>query len=109
MRRKDADTSSLRRVLVSMFLMSVILSAISSLASAQVRIVGAMSGTVTDESGGIIPGARVQLSDESTGIRRETVTNESGGFLFPDLNFGSYQLTITHTGFQTAIYRKVIV
>jgi len=37
-------------------------------AAAQVRITGAIAGTVTDTSGGVVPGARVQLVDEGTAI-----------------------------------------
>jgi hypothetical protein len=76
---------------------------------AQVRIVGAITGVVSDNSDLIVPGARVQLKDEGTGIEKETETNASGGFTFPDLNFGSYQVTVTLQGFHTAIYKNVIV
>jgi len=76
---------------------------------AQVRIVGAIAGTVTDNTDLIVPGARVQLKDELTGIDKETVTNDSGAFTFPDLNFGSYQITVTMQGFHTAIYKNVAV
>ena len=51
---------------------------ITSTAAAQVRISGGISGTVTDQSGGVVPGATVQLKDEGTGNPRETITNESG-------------------------------
>jgi hypothetical protein len=81
----------------------------SSSIHAQVRIVGAITGTVSDGSDLVIPGARVQLRDEGTGIEKETITNESGGFSFPDLNFGSYQVTITLQGFNTAVYKNVAV
>ncbi len=76
---------------------------------AQVRIVGAITGVVTDNADLIVPGARVQLKDEGTGIEKETETNTSGAFAFPDLNFGSYQVTVTLQGFHTAVYKGVIV
>jgi hypothetical protein len=76
---------------------------------AQVRITGAISGTVTDQTDAIIPGATVQLKDEGTGMTRDTVTNESGFFQFPDLNHGTYSVTVTLQGFQKAVFSKVVV
>ena len=56
---------------------------ITSTAAAQVRISGGISGTVSDQTGGVVPGATVQLKDEGTGNPRETITNEQGYFAFP--------------------------
>lgn len=78
-------------------------------ADAQVRITGAITGTVTDSSGLVVPGASALLKDERTGIGKQTVTNQSGSFTFPDLNFGSYEVTVTLQGFRTAVVRNVIV
>ena len=50
---------------------------ITSTAAAQVRISGGISGTVSDQSGGVVPGATVQLKDEGTGNPRETITNDA--------------------------------
>jgi hypothetical protein len=77
--------------------------------AAQVRITGAIAGTVIDTSGGVVPGARVQLVDEGTAIAKETTSRESGSFLFPDLSFGSYRVTVALDGFQTAVFSNVIV
>jgi Carboxypeptidase regulatory-like domain len=77
--------------------------------TAQVRITGAISGTVTDTSDAIVPGATVVLKDEGTGATRDTVTNDSGLFTFPDLNHGSYQITVKLSGFQSAAISKVVV
>src|SRR5262249_3820863 len=78
-------------------------------AVAQIRIAGAIAGTVTDSAGLVVPGASVRLVDEGTGIAKSAVTNEAGGFLFPDLSFGAYSVTVTLQGFQTAAYQDVQV
>ena len=78
-------------------------------ASAQVRITGAITGLVTDPSNAVVPGATVQLTDEGTGITQETVTNTAGAFQFPNLSSGTYTVTVTLSGFQTAAYKKVAV
>jgi len=78
-------------------------------AHAQIRIAGAVAGTVTDSSDAVVPGASVQLVDEGTGISKEMVTNDAGGFVFPDLSFGSYRVTVALQGFHTAVYEHVKV
>src|SRR5690348_17707760 len=72
------------------------------LADAQVRVVGAVSGTVKDASGALVPGAKVVLKDEGTGIAKEAASNGSGQFLFPDLSFGL-------AGFQTVVVDHIQV
>jgi hypothetical protein len=55
---------------------------------------GSLVGNVTDPSGLAVPGARVRATHTGTGLVRESPTNERGGFLFPDLQPGSYDVTI---------------
>ena len=78
-------------------------------AQAQVSITGSIAGTVMDTSDAVLPGAAVNLRDESTGIEKSTVTNTTGAFAFRDLNLGSYQITVNLSGFRSALYNKVIV
>lgn len=61
---------------------------------------GAISGTVSDSSGAIIPGARVIVANTSTGIRRNLETNEAGLFSAPSLPpGGGYQVSAVKEGF----------
>src|SRR4051812_28964583 len=78
-------------------------------AHAQVRITGAITGTVSDNSGAVVPGATVQLVDEGTRQTKDTVTNGQGVFQFPDLNSGRYTVTVTLQGFQTSKFDHVVV
>ena len=50
-----------------------------------------LNGAVTDASGAVIQGARVSVINRETGMRRATVTNESGLYEFPLLQPGSLQ------------------
>jgi len=93
----------------ALLLIALALLASAPRANAQIRISGAFAGTVTDTSDAVVPGATVQLMDELTGIVKDTVTNDSGGFVFPDLSFGSYRVTVTLEGFRTAVYENVRV
>lgn len=63
-------------------------------AFAQLRIVGAISGTVEDPTGAVVPNAKVILKDTKTGLTKETVSSPHGTFLFPDLASGVYEITV---------------
>jgi len=73
----------------------------ASLASAQVAT-GSMSGTVTDPNGASVPGARVVLTQNSTGLKTETLSSEAGLYVFPRLAVGGYEVAVEKTGFKKA-------
>ena len=61
----------------------------------------AIEGNVTDSTGAIVPGAKVVLTNEATGVSSEGVSNASGSFRFAALGTGSYKVTVSLTGFAT--------
>ena len=69
--------------------------------SAQATGSGTVSGTVADQSGAVIPGARVTLISVDRGVERTVSTNEAGLYLFPDLTPGSYSIRVQSDGFDT--------
>ena len=68
-----------------------------------------LSGTVTDTSGAIIPGASVVVKNIATSTQFDAVTNESGYFSVPALDPGTYTVTVTLMGFKTAVLNDVRV
>ena len=62
-----------------------------------------MAGTVTDPSGGVIPGASVVLRNAGTGASQETTTNAQGFYRFPLLSPGSYTVTANAPSFAETI------
>ena len=62
---------------------------------------GAIEGTVTDESGGVLPGVNVTIRNMGTGIVRETQTDAKGVYRAPLLPVGTYEVTAALTGFAT--------
>ena len=62
---------------------------------------GEIEGTVSDESGGVLPGVAVTIKNQETGLTRETTTDGAGRFRAPLLPVGSYELTATLQGFAT--------
>ncbi|MBL8230980.1 MAG: carboxypeptidase regulatory-like domain-containing protein, partial [Bryobacterales bacterium] len=62
---------------------------------------GKIQGNVRDATSAMIPNATVALTHTSTGRRSETVTNETGFFVFPSVAIGSYKITVQSSGMQS--------
>jgi hypothetical protein len=58
-----------------------------------------VTGTVTDPSGAVLPGAKVSVTNEGEGTVRAVTTGSSGVFTVPNLTVGAYRLQVTATGF----------
>ena len=69
---------------------------------------GGVRGAVKD-SGGVIPGVEVVLTNENTGVSRSATTNERGEYNFPNLAPGSYTLKATLQGYKTYEQRELRV
>src|SRR5688572_22822100 len=77
-------------------------------ANAQTQITtGTIQGTVEDANGAILPGANVEIKNLDTNLVRNLVTDESGRFVFLALPPGPYSITISKTGFATAVAERV--
>src|SRR5215213_4455213 len=61
-----------------------------------------LHGTVSDSGGGVLPGVTVKLRSPATGLARDVVTNETGGYVFNFLPAGDYELVAELTGFKSA-------
>jgi hypothetical protein len=62
---------------------------------------GTITGTITDSSGAVIPGAAVHARNTGTGAEYETVATSTGNYTLPSLPAGTYDLTVTANGFST--------
>ena len=72
-------------------------------------LTGQISGTVTDATGGVLPGVTVTIRNVGTGLTRETVTGRDGAFVFPDLLAGTFDLTVTLQGFKTYEQKGIVL
>jgi hypothetical protein len=63
---------------------------------------GTLSGTVTDQTGAVIPGVQVELISQERGMVRILVTNGEGAFVAPFLPPDSYSVRVTQPGFTTS-------
>ena len=60
---------------------------------------GSVRGTVTDPSGAVIPGATVHLTNHVSGLDQTVSTDETGQFVFANVPFNPYKISITANGF----------
>src|SRR5437868_3344379 len=99
---------SVFRIRMSLAL-TVILCAVSTAAYAQGSTSQALSGTVVDVSGAVIPGADVAAKHNATGVVSNAVTNSEGLFSIPSLPIGTYTVSVTLQGFKTGIIQNVVL
>ncbi len=71
-------------------------------ALAQTATVGHLRGVVKDATGAVLPGVTVEAKHQDMGFARTTTTDAAGSFRFASLPLGSYALTATLSGFETA-------
>ncbi len=77
-------------------------------AAAHAQAVGAaLSGLITDEKGGAVPGATVSIKNVGTGVVREVGTNGDGFYSAPNLLPGTYEVRVTAQGFQTFVQKEI--
>ena len=62
---------------------------------------GGITGTVTDNTGGALPGTSVTVVADQTKLTRTMLTNANGSYDFVNLPIGTYTLTFSHEGFKT--------
>jgi len=70
---------------------------------------GSIVGTVTDQSGAVLPGVTVTATQEATGVASTAVTNSRGQYVFPTLRVGRYAVTAELSGFKRALQRDVVL
>src|SRR5271170_2046703 len=96
------------RILLSRAAVSVLLTLILGFAGmARAGVGGAISGSVTDQTGDAVPQALVTATNTSTGVRQTTTTDDRGGYSFLSLPIGRYDIEVTRAGFKP--YRRTDV
>src|SRR5260370_42022082 len=80
---------------------------ITRLSAQSQAFTAAISGTVTDTSGGLVSGAKVTLTSAERGIARTFTTSNSGSYNFSLLPPADYVLKVEQSGFQTYEQRGV--
>src|SRR5690242_13969742 len=75
----------------------------------QTSTTGSVTVTVTDPTGGVVPGAALEITDIGTNVTTKATTLENGAYTFPNLPFGEYKLIVTQRGFANQQINNVVV
>src|SRR3954463_2258129 len=89
------------------FWLAFILLAAVSLSAQTFR--GTILGTVTDPSGAVVAGAKVKVKNTATGLERSTETSGDGSYSLPELPIGTYNVSVSQSGFTTFVATGVTV
>src|SRR5690242_1340245 len=97
----------MKRLLFSFFvgLLALGLSCSNTWAQATAQI----TGTVRDQSGAVLPGVEVAVTQTETGIMRTGVTNETGSYVLSNLPIGPYRLEAALPGFRTFVQTGIVL
>src|SRR6201988_479074 len=68
---------------------------------------GRILGRVGDPSGAVLSKVKVTATNEAKGVKHDSLTNDSGYYVFPDLPVGTYSLTFDLAGFKKSVHRGV--
>ena len=90
-------------------LTTVLLISVLSCGSVWAQATAQISGTVKDQSGAVLPGVEVTATQTDTGISRNTVTNETGSYVLPNLAVGPYRLEAGLPGFRTYVQTGIVL
>lgn len=94
---------------LSVLTLALVLMLLTGTAIAQ-NALGRVAGTVRDQTGAVVPGAKVTLINETTGQTVQTTTsNGEGVFILPQLSPSSYTVKVEMDGFKSAAYKEVKV
>jgi len=89
-------------VFVSVVCLAMLLGIGAAPAWAQATSTSTVAGLVTDESSAVVPGAAITLTDADTKAARTTTSNETGRYIFVNVPPGTYDISVSLAGFQTA-------
>ncbi|MFB3924256.1 MAG: carboxypeptidase regulatory-like domain-containing protein [Terriglobia bacterium] len=88
---------------------SVLISVLISALSWGQSFNASVSGTVTDPSGAVVPGARLELTSVATGAVAKAVSDATGLFRLANLQPGPYELKVSAEGFRDFVQRGISV
>src|SRR5689334_24209977 len=80
-----------------------------SCASVWAQATAQISGTARDQSGAVLPGVEIHVTQTDTGIVRDAITNETGTYVLTNLPIGPYKLEAALPGFRTYAQSGIVL
>src|SRR5687767_2950753 len=96
-----------RSAFIRMFLLTLLLLSVVPAVHAQFK--AGVQGTVTDTTGGLVPEAKVMLTNNETTRAQEVTTNSEGFYRISGLAPGAYTLTIEKPGYKKSVIENVAI
>ena len=97
------------RLFVAMLLMAIVFVVLSACARAGQSHRKLPSGTISDSSGGVLPGVTVIAKNAQTGLTQQTTSGGEGDWRIPALPIGTYEVAFELDGFKRLLRSGVIV
>jgi len=94
---------------VSRLLRASFLSLLASIASFSQGSTARISGVITDQSGAVLPGVEVSITQTETGLVRTVLTNETGLYVLPNLPIGPYRMEASLAGFRSYVRTGIVL
>jgi carboxypeptidase family protein len=95
--------------MVKFLVLSCALGLLFSATPLRAQVAGAtLSGTITDAQEGAVVGAKVSARNAATGVSTDTTTNSSGIYSIVNLNPANYEVSVSATGFSTAVTKVTL-
>jgi hypothetical protein len=70
---------------------------------------GSIAGNVVDPTGALVAGAKLTAKSQSTGSVYQAVSSSAGSYRFPNVNIGTYDITVSSAGFKTTTLTGILV
>src|SRR5213083_1504655 len=104
MGRRNKMNSKISKTALGALLLVILL-----LPTAFAQTSATLSGTVQDQQGNVIAGAKVTVSDPTKSQRFDTTSGDAGTFSFPALQPGTYTLTVEMAGFKQLVKTGIVI
>src|SRR3974390_3515835 len=92
----------------SVLLLTVLALTLTTIAYAQ-RDMGTITGTITDAQGGVVPNAKITITEAATGLKYEVQSGTDGTYIRPALKPGTYTVTAESKGFRRIEQQNVSI
>ena len=76
---------------------------------AQAQGLSGITGTITDQTGAVVPDAKVTVTNNATNVVHTALTTSQGAYFITDVNPGTYTVKVEKAGFETAVVQNVNV
>ncbi len=96
-----------RSAFIRTFLLTLLF--LSAIPAAHAQFKAGVQGTVTDTTGGLVPEAKVTLTNNETSRAQDVTTNSEGFYRISGLAPGAYTLTIEKSGYKKSVVENIAV